>query len=355
MSIQPSRFPEEVPLPGHSILFFFHCPDTAPPDQRMRARSSDRAPRRPSSACESRYWSGGSSPFFPQVTHVEHQPPQGREDDDTGRRKETGLSTEWVTITTVHRVRRCRARSRMLSFSRVMMSQRGKGFIQDQQLGLGHRCPGELDALLHPARKLRGKVVLASGQAQVVENLQRAAPQVVVDSPTGQLQGEEDVAEGGAPREERVVLENEGDAAGPDLEVPARGAVVPAIRLERGLSGPDGPRNVTNDPLWTVKESDSRTGFRVKENPRLFASMTDSEPMHPSFSHPDCTVGNGLSPFPLSSAFWRSPGCGLSPRVGKMSLPRRNGSQNCASNHEKVKHSQGWMARAACPCYPVRL
>ena len=49
-----------------------------------------------------------------------------------------------------------------------------------------------------------------------------------------------------------------------------------------------------NEPARTVNERESIIGFLVKEKPRLFASMTDSGPMHPSFSHPDCTVGNGI-------------------------------------------------------------
>src|SRR5208337_3762723 len=81
---------------------------------------------------------------------------------------------------------------------------------------------------------------------------------------------------------------------------------MPAIRLRSVVfPHPEGPRNVMNEPARTVNERESNIGFLVNENPRLFASMTDFDPMHPSFSHPDCTVGNGLSPFPLSSAHCR--------------------------------------------------
>ena len=106
--------------------------------------------------------------------------------------------------------------------------ERGEGLVHEQDRALADQRAGDLDALLHAARELRGELVALLAQPDEVELLQRlAAP--FGRRHAGELQAELDVLLRRQPAIERIVaLEDHdpvdagrGDRAAADRERPA--------------------------------------------------------------------------------------------------------------------------------------
>ncbi len=118
-------------------------------------------------------------------------------------------STECVTMTTVQRVRRCSARRRMFSFSRVMMSREENGSSRIRSSGSVTSARASSTLFFMPPESWDGKYSSHPAEPQVIEHLHGAGAQLIVDPPPGQLEREQHVAEGRAPREEGIVLKHE--------------------------------------------------------------------------------------------------------------------------------------------------
>ena len=156
--------------------------------------------------------------------------------------------------------------------------QRAEGFVHQQDIGIEGQRAGDAGALLHPARKLPGK--LSSEAFRSTSCSTRSMRARISARKPHDLERQPDVALDGAPRIEPRRLEHIAIGAGAarlvrghavDRQLPPVGSSSAAMQRRKVvLPQPDGPMKLTKSPFstsrltscraWTGRHSSRRSG-----------------------------------------------------------------------------------------------
>ena len=155
--------------------------------------------------------------------------------------------------------------------SRRLRVERGERLVHQQDLRIDRERAGEIDALAHAARKLAREIILEAGQADELQQVERAAL-LALARVSADLGADHGVGEDGAPRQQAVLLEDEAAVA----PGPVHGAAVDAhLAGARGLQSGD---DAQERRLAAARRADDRRRTRRAPMPSPMSRSASRSP-----------------------------------------------------------------------------